>query len=630
MGKYRYLVETPGGLAEFRNDYQIPDDVQLVLAEKGITPWENEGFVPFTLQSIIETGLRFPVQPLICEFLRQTRLCPTQLSTNTYRIIMGIAALNHQTGLNLGLAEIFHQYSIGSKNAGWVYYLRIRRRREKIIKHTPDKDLNDDDFFWVSGNFEDFQAQIPGRPINWKMGEPDFAHLRSLYSYPNLAVLRAALRCQERSWAKLLNFEPTYRYSGRRKARVTDFLLEEAPEPDLTLPEIRLVPLTAEEEMAKKSRVRALLTETTRPEPAPPSQPQPAVVALPSHQPSSSRRTKRARTAETEQVLVDEEQAIQPSLPPSPQPESSDRTIGCWAPKLTFNDRDVLDTDSVVAEKDHLLAINLAKSVCLPKDMEHHQKQLTTELKSIRKLLCQAIQKNQITHKKVLELRKVTRQAVAEAEAKSAELVEARKELAELRGEVGRLTEMASSAEAEKQKTAIVLKDKYLRELVKLERKKDAEMKEKAKEADKQGFKRAEGAYAKQCNAAKELFFKCGWRGAVEKLGHDPQTEVFNPPAYFIPNSLMEYATAMQQQFLEGSDDEDSDEDSAPEDTAVVNADQVVRSEPMVEDLTLDQPSETVAPAETILPSENVVAPETGLRVDADAAFDAEIDELFS
>ncbi|CAL5375191.1 unnamed protein product [Camellia sinensis] len=74
--------------------------------------------------------------------------------------------------MNLGLAEIFHQYSIGSKDDGWVYYLRIRRRREKIIKDTPDKDVNDDDFFWVSGNFEDHQAQIPGRSINWKKGEP--------------------------------------------------------------------------------------------------------------------------------------------------------------------------------------------------------------------------------------------------------------------------------------------------------------------------------------------------------------------------------------------------------------------------------------------------------------------------
>ncbi|CAL5402388.1 unnamed protein product [Camellia sinensis] len=43
----------------------------------------------------------------------------------------------------------------------------------------------------------------------------DSAHLASHYSYPNLNILRAALRIKERSWTKLLNFEPTYRYSGR-------------------------------------------------------------------------------------------------------------------------------------------------------------------------------------------------------------------------------------------------------------------------------------------------------------------------------------------------------------------------------------------------------------------------------
>ena len=63
MGKYRFLVETPGGLAEFRRDYNILDDVQLNLAEQDIVPWGKEGYVPFTLLSIIETGLRFPVQP---------------------------------------------------------------------------------------------------------------------------------------------------------------------------------------------------------------------------------------------------------------------------------------------------------------------------------------------------------------------------------------------------------------------------------------------------------------------------------------------------------------------------------------------------------------------------------------
>lgn len=61
MGKYRFLVETPGGLAEFRREYNIPDDVHLTLAEQDIIPWGNPGFVPFTLLSIVETGLRFPV-----------------------------------------------------------------------------------------------------------------------------------------------------------------------------------------------------------------------------------------------------------------------------------------------------------------------------------------------------------------------------------------------------------------------------------------------------------------------------------------------------------------------------------------------------------------------------------------
>ena len=169
-----------------------------------------------------------------------------------------------------------------------------------------------------------------------------------------------------------------------------------------------------------------------------------------------------------------------------------------------------------------------------------------------------------------------------------------------------------------------------MRELLQLERKNDAEIKEKVKQADQQGFKRAEDAYAQQCNAAKDLFFKCGWRGAVEKLGHDPQTEVFTPPAYFIPNSLMEYATAMQQQFLEGSDDEDSDEDSAPGDTSVVNVDQIDRPESRVEDLTIELPTDSVAPVDTTVVTEGVRPPESGLPADTDAAFDAEIDELFS
>ena len=132
MEKYRFLVETPGGLAEFRREYNIPDDVHLTLDKQKITPWGNQGFVPFTFLSIVETGLRFPVHPLLCEFLRQTRICPPQLSTNSYRIINGIAELTRRTGINLGLADIFHQYSIGEPRVCTLHPSVHSRNRTKI------------------------------------------------------------------------------------------------------------------------------------------------------------------------------------------------------------------------------------------------------------------------------------------------------------------------------------------------------------------------------------------------------------------------------------------------------------------------------------------------------------------
>ena len=102
------------------------------------------------------------------------------------------------------------------------------------------------------------------------------------------------------------------------------------------------------------------------------------------------------------------------------------------------------------------------------------------------------------------------------------------------------------------------MKDKYLRELAKLEGKKDAEiadLKKKVGDANAQGFKEAEGLYIPQCEGAKDLFFKCGWRGAVEQLGCGPETEIYNAPQYFIPASLAEYAADLQKQFLEEGGD---------------------------------------------------------------------------
>ena len=99
---------------------------------------------------------------------------------------------------------------------------------------------------------------------------------------------------------------------------------------------------------------------------------------------------------------------------------------------------------------------------------------------------------------------------MAEVTIKTAELEEARKQLAELKSENGRLASLISSADAEKQKAAAVIKDKYLRELAKLEGKKNAEIEQLKKDADDaelRGFKEGEATYIKQCEAAKDLFF---------------------------------------------------------------------------------------------------------------------------
>ena len=108
--------------------------------------------------------------PLICEFLRQTRLCSTHVSNNTYKIINGVAELNRILGLNLGLAEIFHQYSLSKNKGGLCWYLNDRKGRAKLIEGNLDKESNDDDFLWVSNRYEDTEVPIPGWYIRKDFG----------------------------------------------------------------------------------------------------------------------------------------------------------------------------------------------------------------------------------------------------------------------------------------------------------------------------------------------------------------------------------------------------------------------------------------------------------------------------
>lgn len=57
-------------------------------------------------------------------------------------------------------------------------------------------------------------------------------------------------------------------------------------------------------------------------------------------------------------------------------------------------------------------------------------------------LLLQAMQKNHVAHKRVLKLRKTARLAVADANAKTAELNETKQKMTELESDNAQLTEL--------------------------------------------------------------------------------------------------------------------------------------------------------------------------------------------
>ncbi|GMQ00145.1 hypothetical protein CsSME_00047353 [Camellia sinensis var. sinensis] len=157
-----------------------------------------------------------------------------------------------------------------------------------------------------------------------------------------------------------------------------------------------------------------------------------------------------------------------------------------------------------------MLTFNLSKSVCLPPNMEHHDH--LTELKAIclvTKSMVLALQKNHVAHKRVLELHKIARSTMADASAKAAELKEAQLKLVELESENKCLTKLVDATETDKQKALAEKKDRYLRELAKLERKKSAEITElqkKMEDAEDRGFKEREATYI---------------------LHHGPDTEIF-------------------------------------------------------------------------------------------------------
>ena len=76
MGIYRHLLEDPLSIAVFRDMYKIPVTVEVRPDGPNDGLAYDDGWMPFSLITVAEAGIRFPLHPLLRDCLWEWNLCP--------------------------------------------------------------------------------------------------------------------------------------------------------------------------------------------------------------------------------------------------------------------------------------------------------------------------------------------------------------------------------------------------------------------------------------------------------------------------------------------------------------------------------------------------------------------------
>lgn len=93
---FSHLLRTEATLANFRASFASPPDVNVTYChEDSIALNWRPQVVFFPLMSILEGGVRFPVDSLILRTLRFYGLCSDQLPPNFYRVVSCVSQLNN-------------------------------------------------------------------------------------------------------------------------------------------------------------------------------------------------------------------------------------------------------------------------------------------------------------------------------------------------------------------------------------------------------------------------------------------------------------------------------------------------------------------------------------------------------
>ncbi|GMQ01948.1 hypothetical protein CsSME_00048398 [Camellia sinensis var. sinensis] len=181
----------------------------------------TDDLMPFSIVAFTECGLRLPLNILFREILHFYKLNPMQLAINSYRVINGIIVLARQENARITLADIQYCYTmclLNLKEKGYVYYLKPRSTKFKIVADLPDSNKGaGDDYVIASGNWEfgaDDDAHLYPLPRSVKEGKdvrkPPKDFRQSYVPSKDLKRL-LDLPIQKRKAPLVLNFIPTYK-----------------------------------------------------------------------------------------------------------------------------------------------------------------------------------------------------------------------------------------------------------------------------------------------------------------------------------------------------------------------------------------------------------------------------------